>query len=659
MISNSLMGRVMKRVGYFVAALAVAFAATMPLFGASNVTAAPIAGETFRGLATQPNQWISGGGTEDACLTAATVVVPNSIPPCDEETAIDTDGNGALRLTSASNNQSGFAFYNTAIPSDEGLKVSFDMYQYGTTSGSGADGISFFLIDGTASPTEPGALGGSLGYSSAVGTPNKPGLVGGYVGVGFDRYGNFSHPDFGTGGPGRVQNSITVRGSEDSGYQFVSRKSASGSIANDGTGIRANAKRSVIVSVSTNNIMTVQVDYNNGQGYVTELSGLDLNAINGQGSLPETFKFGFAASTGGSNNIHEISGLSIDPLDPKLKLRTVVNGAFKQDEPGQYTVYVENDEGAEATVGDITVVSTLPDGMRPLSASGDGWTCGVAGQVVTCTRPGADAQALQPGDETPGIVVKLMIDETIEEDQNIVTTATTEGGSAESEGELDDEITVTPSTDDDTVADSIETDAPNTGDANNDGELDADQPKVTSLPNPVTNTYAVLESTGTDCTGNKDVSVSAVPGKDGTYTYPAGMIDFKLTCVVGGTANVSMYYYGLANTANLVLRKYNPTTKTYTTIPGAVFSSVTIAGQTVTKITYALTDGGVLDTDGTANGVIIDPAGPAVLAATISAPNTGAGTGNALTEAYGAITLGLGLLAAYRLRRFAPAFLRK
>ena len=54
-----------------------------------------------------------------------------------------------------------------------------------------------------------------------------------------------------------------------------------------------------------------------------------------------------------------------------------------------------------------------------------------------------------------------------------------------------------------------------------------------------------------------------------------------------------------------------------------------VGSQTVTTLSYSVTDGGVSDADGLANGVIVDPAGPAIpqtAAASVSAasaPNTG------------------------------------
>jgi hypothetical protein len=75
-----------------------------------------------------------------------------------------------------------------------------------------------------------------------------------------------------------------------------------------------------------------------------------------------------------------------------------------------------------------------------------------------------------------------------------------------------------------------------------------------------------------------------------------------------------------------VARKYNTATKTYTDIPNATITNVTIGGQKALKITYDITDGGPLDADGTPNGTIVDPAGPAVKDASTVTPATSTGT---------------------------------
>jgi hypothetical protein len=44
---------------------------------------------------TPNGTWLSGGKPESACLTASTSTT-DAISGCDSETALDTDGNGAL-----------------------------------------------------------------------------------------------------------------------------------------------------------------------------------------------------------------------------------------------------------------------------------------------------------------------------------------------------------------------------------------------------------------------------------------------------------------------------------------------------------------------------------------------------------------------------------
>ena len=74
------------------------------------------------------------------------------------------------------------------------MQVTFKTITYHGDSGGagadGADGISFFLQDGSQAPGL-GAFGGSLAYScSNTNTPHD-GLIGGYIGLGIDEYGNF------------------------------------------------------------------------------------------------------------------------------------------------------------------------------------------------------------------------------------------------------------------------------------------------------------------------------------------------------------------------------------------------------------------------------------------------------------------------------------
>lgn len=567
--------------------------------------AAGLMSESFAGVSTPANAWISGGsGGTVACLTAASSSAANSIPACSGG-PIDSVGNGVLRLTPAEDARSGFAIFNTPVSADEGLNIEFDMYQYG---GSGADGISFFLIDGAANPTQPGASGGSLGYSGS--DSENPGIDGGYVGIGFDRYGNFSSSGAGPGGPGALANAIAIRGSEASGYQFVSNKAAAGQLA--GT-TRSNSKRPVRITISTNNIMTVQVDY--GSGYVTELSNIDLKSINGAESFPESFKFGFAASTGGFNNTHEIGGLTVETNPPNVSLSVDYADSYVQGQSGTFSVTATNDASAEDTAGAISVQSTLPSGLTPTSASGTGWQCGVAGQVVTCTRE----DVLAPGATTPAIEVAFDVagDAPAELDNTVEVSVSDNANPSPS---VESTLTILSADylDEDGVTNVVEAAAPNGGDANDDSIPDNEQANVTSLVNPVTGEYVTLAASGCE-DGNANVQVTDqtdIGVEDGDFSYPVGLLGFTLSCAnPGDEATITQYFFAEFDAEEFEARKYSEALESFATIEAAVIETVEIGGQSALKVEYTVVDGDELDEDGLVNGEIVDPSGPAVLAA--------------------------------------------
>jgi hypothetical protein len=191
------------------------------------------------------------------------------------------------------------------------------------------------------------------------------------------------------------------------------------------------------------------------------------------------------------------------------------------------------------------------------------------------------------------------------------------------EDEDDGETPAGPDADDDGITDAAEDAAPNNGDANSDGTADSEQAYVSSFVSPISNGYVAL-AVPDECTiiTAQVASTAANATKDSGFSYPLGMMDFKVSCGDPGyTATVTQFYYGAAG--NYVARKYQPANNAYLTIPNAQISKVTIDGKTVTKVTYQVTDGSVLDDDRTQNGVIVDPAGLGVTA--VAAPNTGLG----------------------------------
>jgi uncharacterized repeat protein (TIGR01451 family) len=96
-------------------------------------------------------------------------------------------------------------------------------------------------------------------------------------------------------------------------------------------------------------------------------------------------------------------------------------GNFTRGTTGSYSLTVTN-AGGTATSGTVTVSDTLPAGLSYSSAAGTGWTCGVAGQAITCTR----SDALAAGASYPAITVVVNVLQTA--GSSLTNTAAVSGG---------------------------------------------------------------------------------------------------------------------------------------------------------------------------------------------------------------------------------------
>src|SRR6202011_4851997 len=88
---------------------------------------------------------------------------------------------------------------------------------------------------------------------------------------------------------------------------------------------------------------------------------------------------------------------------------------------GSYTVTVSN-IGPVASSGLVTVSDTLPAGLAPSTATGTGWTCGIVGQAVTCTR----SDALGAAASYPVITIAVTVGQAAT--TPLTNTATVAGG---------------------------------------------------------------------------------------------------------------------------------------------------------------------------------------------------------------------------------------
>ena len=275
-----------------------------------------------------PSNWNASTIGQNVCLTArdsndGTIALGSGVVAgC--STSPDAAGEGVLSLTRAVGTQATTFLYNSPLPLADGLDITFTLSMWG---GTGADGISFFLKDGANANDTPGASGGSLGYGLG---PSVAGIQGALVGIGFDRFGNFSTTGpsadctapvtTGDLGDTASPNTVVVRGPDLSATQngtcgYYRLGSGSHNFA-AGDNDRLGRARDVRVFIDKPSIASPKIQVfigEVGSELTTPLIEIDQPAVF---RTTSTFKFGFSASTGGSTNNHEIWGLRIGSAVP-------------------------------------------------------------------------------------------------------------------------------------------------------------------------------------------------------------------------------------------------------------------------------------------------------------------------------------------------------
>jgi type IV pilus assembly protein PilY1 len=387
--------------------------------------------EDFTGAKTN-NSWYFFNG---ACLTAGSTnnaVSPGQLPSCtsiantyyaqqqdrdpalvggangaagNAQTLPDPVGSGALRFTNGfpyGHSENGAIVSSAAFNAGQGIQITFKTVTYRGDSGGagtdGADGMSFYLLDGSLNPAGAtwngiGSWGGSLGYTCSNTNPPYDGLVGAYLGLGIDEFGNFLNgknlvagyagTNTATGdntalGVGYFPGRIGLRGAGNVSWAYlnatyptyypssltvaqqqsaVQKTCSTGSVWNysastnnptqvnnptpalqdyapiigqsyvelqstgpgavvlanesamarpDGTTTAGVTNGNVFLynlQITQNGLLTFSYSVNGG-AYTNVISGQSISASNG--ALPATLRFGFAGSTGGDTNIHEI-----------------------------------------------------------------------------------------------------------------------------------------------------------------------------------------------------------------------------------------------------------------------------------------------------------------------------------------------------------------
>lgn len=320
--------------------------------------------------------------------------------------AIDPSGQGWLRLTNSATQQTGFAYNNTTFDLSQGVLIQFD---YATWGGTGADGYSVYLFDAGVSPFNIGAYGGSLGYAQmlqpAVPT-NIPGISGGYMGIGIDEFGNYAYGNEGrSGGPGFRPNTVTVRGSvvgfgggaigqttNAASYPWIATSANNGLLSANNVTPRpsqtgANYRRVVIrISPAPNPVADVWIQFGYNQPLTQMVSSQALPAI----STSQLLEIGYAASSGGQTNYHEIRNLLVTSLNTSTDIdlgitKTASVVSATAGTPITYTVTAGNYGPNNITATGVGIVDTVP-----AYVTGVTWTCSASAVLGTsCATSGS------------------------------------------------------------------------------------------------------------------------------------------------------------------------------------------------------------------------------------------------------------------------------
>jgi uncharacterized repeat protein (TIGR01451 family) len=311
----------------------------------------------------------------------------------------DPTNNGWLRLTNNCNNQKGYAIFDTPFSTPQGVSIEFE---YKTWGGTHADGLTVFLFDGAtaASSFNPGDFGGSLGYANGCG--GVAGATTGYLGLGFDEFGNFSNPAdrCKNGGPGRVAQRVTLRGTAGAGYPYLTQSTALANDIDDNSGATSRPSdavffRKVLILVEP---IPASALYRITVKWQTVVGGTYTTLINAYTmpiAPPSNLKIGFAASTGGSTNYHEIRNLSIQKPTNLKVVKTLSSGFVAPLNPlanVSYTLAVTN-EGPNG-VSDAVLTDTISNLIENVA--------------FTCT-PGTGSSCSSPSGSLPLNILNLTL----------------------------------------------------------------------------------------------------------------------------------------------------------------------------------------------------------------------------------------------------------
>ena len=153
---------------------------------------------------------------------------------------------------------------------------------------------------------------------------------------------------------------------------------------------------------------TVKLTDANG---VVQVNGAAMTQVADSGAATRTFEYAYALPGGAAVGNWTASVTGLEGTEgtvthtgnaaflvglPVLSIAKSHAGNFTAGTNGSYSLVVSNNS-LSAIAGTTTVTDTLPAGLTYVSAGGSGWSCGAAGQVVTCSNgSGVAANASLP-----------------------------------------------------------------------------------------------------------------------------------------------------------------------------------------------------------------------------------------------------------------------
>jgi hypothetical protein len=268
-------------------------------------------------------------------LNGTTQVVSTASPP-------------NLQLTPATNWQVGSAFWPTPV-AGAGITASFDVVLGPSTSGSGADGMTFTLANAAdTSPTALGNNGGGEGFSGIDG-----------IAVSFDTWQNTNDPSNNFVG-------IATTNSRQQSLNYVTTNSSVPPLRN--------TVHHVVVTTGANGI-SVTMDGNQVLAYTT--------------TLPPQVLLGFTAATGGFNDVHQVQNVNITTGPPA---------------PAPTVTGVSPSSGPTTGGTSITITGTALTGATSVKFGGTKASAYSVNNdtTIVATSPAAQAGAVDVTVTTPG-----------------------------------------------------------------------------------------------------------------------------------------------------------------------------------------------------------------------------------------------------------------